>query len=157
MIMTTNVVKPPNIDNMAAVSTTPSPPRDLGPRGRALWRKAVGEFQFHAVERELLRQLATTVDEITALEKALAQQGPTVKGSRGQQVLNPCYGQLVSHRKLADQLVTALALPVQDEVVGRRRSAQAKQAVQTRWRKTKSGGRIHRIAETQKRDGDGAA
>jgi hypothetical protein len=135
--------------------TAPSPPRDLGPRGRALWRKAVDEFTFNAVERELLRQLATTVDEIAALEKALTQQGPTVKGSRGQPVLNPIYSQLVSHRKLADQLSAALPLPVQDEVVGRRRSAQAKQAVQTRWRKTKSGGRVNRIAQQQQGGSDG--
>lgn len=140
----------------AAISTNPSPPPELARRGRALWRKAVAEFEFHSVERELLRQLCVTLDEIAVLEKALAAQGPTVKGAAGQPRLNPLYQQLVSHRKLCDQLAMALALPLAGEAEGRRRSAQAKQAVDIRWRKPKSGSRIRRIAEIQQngaRDG----
>jgi hypothetical protein len=70
-----------------------------------------------------------TIDEIAELKAALAVPGLVVEGSKGQPRPNGRVATLVSHRKLADQLVVALGLPVEGEAVGRRRSAQAKQAV----------------------------
>jgi hypothetical protein len=56
---------------------------------------------------------------------------------------------IAQHRKLADQLVVALGLPLEGEVVGRRRSAQAKQAVDSRWRQQRRG-RLSSIQSQQK-------
>jgi hypothetical protein len=42
----------------------------------------------------------------------LAETGVMVDGSKGQPVVN---GVLVAHRKLADQLVVALGLPIEGE------------------------------------------
>src|SRR4051794_10107269 len=103
-------------------------PKDLGAEGILLWRKLTLEFEFNNAELELLHQFAQTIDEIGQLKAALAATGTTVKGSKGQPRLNPLWNELRQHRKLADQLVVALALPAEGEAVGRRRSAQAKVA-----------------------------
>ncbi len=83
----------------------------------------------------------------------LAEMGAIVSGSQGQPRVNPLLAALVAHRKLCDQLCVALALPAEGEAVGRRRSAQGKLAADSRWRKTKSGGRVHRIQSMQQKKG----
>jgi hypothetical protein len=133
----------------------PTPaPKDLNEAGRTLWRKADREFEFSSVEYELLHQLCVTLDEIAGMRADLSEMGYIVAGAEKQPRPNPLIATLREHRKLVDQLVTALALPIEGEAVGRRRSAQAKQAADARWRKPKSGGRIHAVARMQ---GGGAA
>jgi len=83
------------------------------------------------------------------LKAALKTTKAVVRGSRGQPRANPLLPELRNHRKLADQLVVALGLPVDGEAVGRRRSAQAKQAADSRWRKTKTGARMNVIQLTE--------
>jgi P27 family predicted phage terminase small subunit len=113
-------------------------PTDLGDAGKVLWRNLTREFDFNSAELSLLHQLCCTTDEIALLKAALTRTGPVVEGSKGQPRANPLLGELRNHRKLADQLVVALGLPIDGEAVGRRRSAQAKQAADTRWAKTKT-------------------
>jgi hypothetical protein len=129
-------------------------PRDLAAAGRKLWRNATGEFTFNAVEFELLYQLCCVVDEIAAMRTDLSEMGMVVSGSERQPRPNPLLAVLSNHRKLADQLAVALSLPLEGESVGRRRSAQAKIAADARWRKPKSGSRIHALRRAQ---GGGAA
>jgi P27 family predicted phage terminase small subunit len=117
-------------------------PKQLGPAGKALWRRMTREFDFNGAEVELLKQLCDTIDEIAVLKRELDATGPMVSGSKGQPVLNPVFTQLASHRKVADQLTTALALPLEGEAVGQRRSARSKVAADARWRRTKSRGRL---------------
>jgi len=106
--------------------------------GRKLWRQAVDEFELNPVELALLYQLCLTMDELAAMKRDLAEMGTVVMGSRNQPRVNPLLGAIVSHRKLADQLAVALGLPLAGEMVGRRRSASAKQAVNSRWSKAKT-------------------
>ena len=54
---------------------------------------------------------------------------PIVRGSKGQPRLKRVARRMRRHRRHSDQLVVALALPVEGEVVGRRRSAAAKQRI----------------------------
>jgi P27 family predicted phage terminase small subunit len=122
-----------------------TPPKNLQTHGNSLFRRLTGEFAFNSAELELLTQLCETVDKIAELKQTLAKSGVMVEGSKGQPVLNGVLAALVAHRKLADQLVVALGLPIEGEAVGRRRSAQAKQAVEARWRRTKSGNRIRAV------------
>jgi hypothetical protein len=138
---------------MTAAKTRQNAPRGLKTAGKRLWANATAEYEFSSIEAELLKQLCRTVDEIEQLEASLRDGGPMVKGSRGQQVLNPVYAQLCAHRKLADQLAVALALPTEGEVAGQRRSAKAKQAADTRWRTAKSRGRLNTVSAMQNRDG----
>jgi P27 family predicted phage terminase small subunit len=130
----------------------PPAPRDLRTSGTVLWRKLVREFEYNSAEIELLHQLCVTVDEIAAMRSDLAEMGMVTMGSKNQPVVNPLLSALVSHRKLCDQLTTALGLPVEGEAVGRKRSASAKRAADARWRKpSKLGGRVAQIRRSQDR------
>lgn len=120
----------------------PRPPAELGRDGRALWRDTLRQFELSAPELALLRQLCQTVDELAAFKSALAEDGPYITGAAGQRKVNPMVAALVNHRKMADQLVVALALPVEGESVGRRRSAAAKQSADARWRKPRGSARV---------------
>ena len=123
---------------MTATRRSKPAPRDLKEAGKALWRNLTREFVFNSAELALLHQLCCTTDEIADLKAGLTATKPVVKGSRGQPRANPLLAELRNHRKLADQLVVALGLPIDGEAVGRRRSAQARQAADTRWAKTKT-------------------
>jgi hypothetical protein len=132
--------------------TTPAPP-DLQAAGVALWRKATREWEFHSIELSVLHQLCAVTDEIEAMRADLAQMGMIVAGSEKQPRANPLIDKLVNHRRLADQLVVALALPIEGEAAGMRRSAKAKQSADHRWRRTKSKGRLTVVNQMQARDG----
>lgn len=114
-----------------AAAKPPPPPRDLGAAGKSVWRRLTAEFTFHAAEIEILRQLATTADEIELMKAEMSDMGVIVAGSEKQPRLNPIIPALVSHKKLFDQLVMALALPIGNETTGKRRTAAAKQAAGT--------------------------
>jgi P27 family predicted phage terminase small subunit len=114
----------------------------LNEDGKALWRNVTREFDFNSAEMALLQQLCETIDEIAAMKAEMSDMGVVVAGSKGQPVVNPVIKTLAEHRKLADQLTAALALPVTGEVIGQRRSAAAKQAAQPGPRKSKSRGRL---------------
>lgn len=132
--------KPANIDKFATlfhVQTMQTTPKGLKSRGRACWRAVTTEFELDPAERELLRELCVTLDEIDALATALRTSELVVEGSRGQPRTNPLLGELRTHRKLADALVLSLALPLDIESVGARRSGQARQAARARWRNGK--------------------
>ena len=120
-----------------------------------MWRNLTREFDFNSAEVSLLHQLCCTTDEIAELKTALTRTGPVVEGSKGQPRANPLLGELRNHRKLADQLVVALGLPIDGEQVGRRRSSQQKQAADARWRKTKSKGRLQAMRKIQGGASDG--
>jgi phage terminase small subunit len=126
---------------MADVRRKPAP-KELQAAGKALWRQVLDEFEPNAAEFALLFQLCLTVDELAAMKADLAEMGMVVMGSRNQPRLNPLIAAITAHRKLVDQLVVALGVPLPGETVGRRRSAQAKQAVDTRWRQEKRRGRL---------------
>jgi hypothetical protein len=111
-----------------------APPKDLGKAGAAAWRSLTSRFEFHEGELQTLRQMCAVLDEIDVMEKALAESRPLIKGSRGQQVLNPLYNQLATHRTLVDRLMLSLALPADGEQVGKRRSPQQKAAANARWK-----------------------
>lgn len=134
----------------------PPAPKDLGSAGAALWRSVLGQFDLHAAELALLHQLCCTADEITDLKAALAKSKPLIRGSRNQMRPNPLYAMLANHRKLADQLVVALGLPLDSETVGRRRSAAAKQSADARWRRPKMAPRVVALERTRSREGQGA-
>lgn len=120
---------------MADGSRPPAPPKDLLVEGRKLWRDVLAESELNAAEMALLKQLCLTVDELGAMKADLAEMGTVVMGSRNQPRVNPLLAAIGAHRKLADQLVVALGLPLEGEVVGRRRSAAAKQNADARWRR----------------------
>lgn len=89
------------------------PPAGLGPRGRRLWRAVIADYDLSVVEKEILAELARTLDRIDLLEKQLAIGGPMVAGSRGQLVLNPAVAETRQLADLAGRLARSLALPAE--------------------------------------------
>jgi hypothetical protein len=109
-------------------------PGDLKARGKALWRNVGRTYALDPAETALLHELCRTVDELDALTAAMDDQSPVVAGSQGQPRPHPLLAEIRQHRKVAESLAVALALPVDGETIGRRRSVNARAAAQARWR-----------------------
>ena len=109
--------------------TTPRPPVGLKAHGRALYRDISAKYTLDPAEFELLRQLSRAVDTADALAAAIAKQGVSVPGSRGQLRPNPLLNDQRETAKLIARLCTELALPIPGEGQGVRRApAQRRQA-----------------------------
>lgn len=112
----------------------PAAPDGLGEAGCALWTAAAGEFDLDPAELAVLAEAARTVDELHRLHLALADAEVIVPGSTGQQRVNPLFAEVRSHRATLARLTTALALPDEEEEVGRTpASKRAQHAAQVRW------------------------
>jgi hypothetical protein len=124
----------------------------LHPNGIAVWHAATREFEFTGIELELLHQLCVTIDEIATMKADLSQMGMVVAGSERQPRVNPLVAALRDHRKLVDMLVVSLALPVDGESAGVRRSAQARAAAEARRRNPTRKGRTANVATLVRRE-----
>jgi len=102
--------------------------------GKALWRNVTGTYVLDPAETALLHELWRTADELDALTTAMAGKSPLVEGSQGQPRANPLLAEIRQHRKLAETLAVSLALPVDGETIGTRRSSNARKAAHARWR-----------------------
>src|SRR6202035_1043081 len=109
-----------------------SPPRDLQKSGKALWRNITQTTEFDAAEIALLHQLCRVIDIIDRIWADIGDMGVTVAGSTGQPKANPLLAEMREQVKVADQLVTALAIPIGNEEVGKRRSGAARAVAKTR-------------------------
>jgi hypothetical protein len=102
------------------------------PGGRSGGR-SFGEFELNPVELVLLGEACRTVDTLATIAAALDGVSLTTTGSTGQTVAHPLLAEARAQRRVLDQLCRALALPLPDERVGRRRSPSAREAALTRW------------------------
>lgn len=115
-------------------------PPNLGTVGARLWRDLTGKYQFRADEGRILLDACGEADLIDTLQQALNGASLTVRGSMGQQVINPLISELRQHRSTLASLLKQLALPdeaggVPGSVAGSKvRSTQARAAAQKRWR-----------------------
>ena len=91
------------------MSSTPKPPKTLGPVGGGLWRRVAGDVQpgWLLDERDLALLLAAcqSADRAAELEELVASEGMTVKGSRGQSILHPAVGEARLQRQLGARLL----------------------------------------------------
>lgn len=92
----------------------PRPPSDLKARSRGarFWRAVVAEFEPSPVELELLGEACRTLDELDALRRAVATDGPIVTGSRAQPRTHPGLVELRQGRAELRRLLDALSIPV---------------------------------------------
>jgi P27 family predicted phage terminase small subunit len=69
------------------------PPRGLGAAGKQLWKAIQAELpdgiELDGREAELLARACSAADHILELERAVAADGVTVAGSRGQVTVHP--------------------------------------------------------------------
>jgi hypothetical protein len=97
-----------------AEHSRPAVPAGLAVRGRRFWRETTEKYEVSASELQLLREVCRTMDNLDDLAAAIAADGATVLGSKGQQVVNPALTEARGQRLALHRLIAALALP--DEV-----------------------------------------
>lgn len=95
---------------MAASARILSPPKGVGPSGRALWRDVLGKYELEEHELALLREACRTVDDLDALSGIVGDEGMTV-GAR----VHPAVVEARQLRIALARLIGALRLPAGDE------------------------------------------
>lgn len=109
-----------------------SGPTDLGDAGRRLWDQISGTYKLRADELRVLEDAAHEADLIATLNGGLVDAPLLVRGSQGQEVINPLISELRQHRATLASLLRQLKLP--DEAAPQQsRSSQAREAVNARW------------------------
>lgn len=110
-------------------------PAHLGSGARKLWREVTGTYELRPDELRILEDACREMDLIDFLEAERTADGFSVmvRGSQGQDVINPIFSELRQHRSALRQLLGQLKLP--DEGGGEARSAQAREAANARWRR----------------------
>jgi hypothetical protein len=114
----------------------PTRPRDLGKAGAKLWREIVtsGSYELRPDELRILEDACREADLIDDLAAAMKTAPKMVRGSQGQDVINPMISELRQHRATLKSLLGALQLP--DDTGETPRSVGARKAAQSRWNKS---------------------
>ena len=117
------------------MTTKKKPPTTLGKSGSALWREVLAKYELRADELRILEDACAERDLIEQLSAALQGAPMIVKGSMGQEVINPIVSELRQHRSTFASLMRQLKLPdeggASDE--GGELSAKNRAAAQARW------------------------
>ena len=113
--------------------TRPRAPGHLAADGRRFWQSVTSVYELAPAELTVLGRACVTVDTLAAMDAEIAEQGLSVKGSRGQVIPNRLVKVRVELDRLLDVQIRALNLPMPGEDEGRRRSPAAAAAAYTRW------------------------
>lgn len=105
----------------------------LGARGSAFWRDCVEAYDLSDSELQLLGEAAHMIGEIDSLRAALATDGVTVEGSRGQSRVHPAVNEIRQHRLALARLLKAIDLPGEDVVPETQTTRDARAAANARW------------------------
>jgi hypothetical protein len=117
-------------------------PDGLGKAGTTLWRDVAegGKYDLRPDELRLLEAACRQYDLLAMLEAALATDLADgrykVRGSQGQDVINPLISEVRQHRMAFKSLLAGLNLPDENGEVESTRSTHARKAAQSRWGKT---------------------
>lgn len=110
-------------------------PADLAPSSGKMWDSVVTKYELRPDELRILEDACREADLIDDLEKHLRGADRIVKGSMGQQVINPLISELRQHRIAFSSLMSKLKLPDDGaEVAG----SQQRDAANARWAKRSS-------------------
>lgn len=111
-------------------------PKGLGTAGRRLWTSIASKWELRADEARLLEDAAGEADLIATLIAGLDGLPLMMKGSTGQDIVNPIYGELRQHRSTLRALLAQLKLPdANPEAAAGERSANMRAVVNARWSK----------------------
>lgn len=114
-------------------------PAGLGPDGEALWGRIISDldegWELDQRELHLLSEACKTADDLAALDAAIARDGRTVEGSRGQPVVHPGIAEVRQLRALQLRLLGALELsdPVDSLKSATPEQSRKRQAAAARW------------------------
>jgi hypothetical protein len=108
---------------------TPAP-KGLAAKGKKLWKETTTNYELRADELDTLEDICREADLIATLEEGLVGAALLLKGSQGQDVVNPLISEIRQHRATKKSLWASLKLP-DDASEGA--SNQQRAAAQTRW------------------------
>jgi hypothetical protein len=112
----------------------PRVPAGLSQKAARFWRDVVAKYDLRPDELRVLEDACREVDLIDTLRKGMANSPLYMRGSMGQQVINPIVPELRQHRATLAVLLKHLKLP--DESFRQApRSVGARAAAQVRWGK----------------------
>ena len=111
----------------------PRTPRDLDKAGQQFWRSVLSVYELSPAELVSLRRACVTADALAAVDAEIAEQGLSVRGSRGQVIPNRMIKLRCEMERVLDVQIRSLNLPLPGESEGRRRSPAAAAAAYTRW------------------------
>src|SRR4051794_28342793 len=94
-----------------AAKPKPKVPEGLATAGKALWSDVTGKYELRADELRVLEAAAFEADLINSLQASLAEAPMMVRGSMGQDVLNPVVSEVRQHRATFAALLRQLKLP----------------------------------------------
>ena len=116
----------------------PRIPANLGTKGRKFWADTTGTYEFRPDELCILEDACRTLDLVDKIEEELETADLVTTGSMGQEVAHPLLSEVRQHRTVFARLAKQLALPDEGEApaaVAGSRSAQARDAVNSRWKR----------------------
>ena len=90
---------------------TTLPPKGLGTKGRRLWKETTANYELRADELDTLEDICREADLIVKLEEGLEGEPLLLRGSQGQDVVNPLISELRQHRATKKALWASLKLP----------------------------------------------
>lgn len=95
-------------------SRRPPAPAGLEQRGKRFWSRTVATYTLSPSELEILTEACRSLDECEALRSAVADEGVSVTGSKGQPRPHPALAELRQARLATARLLAHLALPDDD-------------------------------------------
>lgn len=126
---------------MGSSKTRMKPPLGLGADGKALWQSVAEQvegdgLELDARERRWLTDACAEADVVATLAAAMRTAPLMVKGSQGQDVINPVFTEVRQHREALARLLARLKLddPAVAGSVHRYDSTTARDAAFKRWR-----------------------
>ena len=121
----------------APTGSTLRAPAGLGARGRRLWKSVLCDFEPSETERTLLIEACRCLDDIEALQAAVAGYPMMTTGSRDQDIVHPLRAELRSQRLLLARLLSQLDVPAEEAGDGKwdglSASSRARRAARARW------------------------
>ena len=116
------------------MTETLAAPAGLAPRGTAFWATVASSYVLDAPELELLTEICRALDDVEDLHRAVAAEGRTVAGSRGQPRAHPALAELRATRVVLGRLLAQLELPdVDGESLPSPVQARGRRAARERW------------------------
>ena len=108
-------------------------PSGLGDAGSRLWSDIAGKYGLRADELRVLEDAAREADLVQTLNDGMTGQPLLVRGSQGQEVINPLISELRQHRATLAALLRQLKLPDESTDSAEARSTAARAAANARW------------------------
>lgn len=111
-------------------------PAGLQAAGKKLWGDVASKWELRPDELRVLEDAAREADLVGLMERERSKPGfkLIVRGSQGQDVINPLISELRQHRATLAALLRQLKLPDENPAVAAgERSASARAAANARW------------------------